>query len=254
MSDTSKEALILFTRLPLPGQTKTRLMPWLTPEQCAELHCAMLRDISGTLKRMGNDLFIFYTPNGNLEELRRICGDAIYLPQEGTGLGERMDCATQEVLGRGYASCLLLGSDIPSVTEGILRIVSAMLLTNDAVLAPTEDGGYWIVGLKQPCSLIFTHPYYGSEDAFEAARRGCVQANLRLAVGPKLRDIDEIDDLRYYAAHPGIEMPYSQSLIDTLAAKLPSAFPDPSPLRSPIPPEEPPKPRQFLRERYRSRS
>ncbi|MDR1509372.1 MAG: TIGR04282 family arsenosugar biosynthesis glycosyltransferase [Synergistaceae bacterium] len=228
MPDTLKEALILFTRLPLPGRTKTRLMPWLTPEQCAALHCAMLRDISETLRRVGGDVFIFYTPDGDFAEagLLRICGDAVYLPQKGADLGERMDQATREVLGRGYASCLLLGSDIPSVTEESLGIVSDMLLTHDAVLAPTEDGGYWMVGLKQPCSLIFTHRYYGSAGAFEAARRGCVQANLRLAVGPKLRDIDEIADIHYYAAHPGMEMPHSQSLINMLAAALSPAFAD----------------------------
>jgi rSAM/selenodomain-associated transferase 1 len=223
MAAASKEALILFTRLPLPGQTKTRLMPWLTPEECAALHRAMLRDISATLRRVSGDIFIFYTPDGDLAELRQICGNAVYLPQEGVGLGERMNWATREILGRGYASCLLLGSDIPSVTEEILGTASALLSKHDAVLAPAEDGGYWLVGLRRPCSLIFAHRYYGSAGAFEAARAGCARANLRLAIGPKLRDVDEIDDLRHYAAHPGTEMPYSQSLINALTAKLPSA-------------------------------
>ena len=216
---------MLFTRLPLPGETKTRLMPWLTPEQCAALHCVMLMDISATLRRFGGDLFIFYTPDGDEAELRQLCGEAIYLVQDGADLGERMDRATREVLGRGYASCLLLGSDIPSVTEDALESVSALLQTHDVVLAPTEDGGYWLVGLKQPCSLIFAHPCYGTAKAFDAAQKGCEQANLRLAVGPKLWDIDEIGDLRYYMAHPGREMPHTQSLIDRLGATLFGATP-----------------------------
>jgi glycosyltransferase A (GT-A) superfamily protein (DUF2064 family) len=183
----------------------------------------MLRDISGTLRRTGGDLFIFYTPEGNTAELRRICGDAVYLPQKGVGLGERMDRATREILGLGYTSCLLMGSDIPSVTEESLSAVSAMLMSHDAVLAPTEDGGYWIVGLKRPCSLVFDHQDYGLGSAFDAARRGCAQANLHLAVGPVLRDIDEIDDIHYYAAHPGLEMPHSQSFINTLEDTLAAA-------------------------------
>jgi rSAM/selenodomain-associated transferase 1 len=220
MLNTSREALILFTRLPLPGHTKTRLMPWLTPEQCAALHRAMLKDISATLRRTGGDIFVFYTPDGDLSELRSVCGSATYLPQEGGDLGERMDRATREILGRGYASCLLLGSDIPEVTKEALETASAMLLTRDAVLAPTEDGGYWLVGLKRPCSPIFEHRRYGSAGAFEAARAGCVRANFSLAIGPKLRDIDEVDDLRRYAARPGTEMPHSRRLIDALAAEL----------------------------------
>jgi glycosyltransferase A (GT-A) superfamily protein (DUF2064 family) len=183
----------------------------------------MLRDISATLRRTGSDIFIFYTTDGDLSELRQICGDAVYLPQEGADLGERMDRATRRILGLGYVSCLLLGSDIPSVTEEALRISSALLLTRDALLAPTEDGGYWMVGLRQPCSLIFAHQHYGTPQVFEAAHARCAQANLTLAVGPKLRDIDEADDLRHYAAHPGTEMPYSQSVINTLVAKLPAA-------------------------------
>jgi rSAM/selenodomain-associated transferase 1 len=214
------EALILFTRLPLPGRTKTRLMPWLGPEECAALHRAMLRDTSETLRRTGRDIFVFYTPDGDLTELRRLCGEAVYLPQEGEGenLGERMDRATRKVLGLGYDSCLLLGSDIPAVTQEALETASALLLTHDAVLAPTEDGGYWLVGLKRPCGPIFAHRRYGSAGAFEAAREGCARAGFSLAVGPKLRDIDEIDDLRFYAAHPGTEMPHTR--IEVAGLKL----------------------------------
>jgi glycosyltransferase A (GT-A) superfamily protein (DUF2064 family) len=132
-----------------------------------------------------------------------------------------MDRATREILSRGYASCLLLGSDILSVTEEDLGAVSTLLSKHDAVLDPTEDGGCWLVRLKEPCSPIFIHPHYGSARAFQAARRGCMQANLSLALGPRLRDIDEIDDLRHYAAHPGTAMLRSQSLINELMAKIP---------------------------------
>ena len=180
----------------------------------------MLEDISETLRRFGGDIFVFYTPDGDSTELRQLCGEAVYLPQDGADLGERMDRATREVLARGYASCLLLGSDIPSVTEEALESVSVMLRTHDVVLAPTEDGGYWMVGLKKPCSAIFTHRHYGSANAFSASQEGCAQANLRLAVGPKLRDIDEIEDLRHYAAHPGKKMPRSQNLIEKLAGSV----------------------------------
>ena len=213
----AKEALILFTRLPLPGQTKTRLMPWLSPAQCAELHRAMLTDISETLSRMDKDVFVFYTPEGDLTELRRLCGDKIFLPQRGVGLGERMDRAIREVLARGYASSLLLGSDVPLVTEKDIEAASERLLTNDVVLGPTEDGGYWLIGLKRPCSQIFTRQPYGTADAFTAARTACERAGLSLAVGPLLRDIDLIEDLRHYAKCPGNNMPRTRNLIEELA-------------------------------------
>jgi rSAM/selenodomain-associated transferase 1 len=211
-----REALILFTRLPLPGRTKTRLMPWLTPEQCAALHRVMLADIVVTLKHTGKDVFVFYTPEGDLTELRGICGDVLFALQQGIDLGERMDRAIRDVLGRGYVSCLLLGSDVPAVTGKDLETASELLLTHDVVLAPTEDGGYWLVGLKRPCSQIFTHQPYGTADAFTAVLAACKQAGRTFAVAPTLRDVDLIEDLRYYAKHPGRNMPHTQKWIEAL--------------------------------------
>jgi rSAM/selenodomain-associated transferase 1 len=206
----------MFTRLPLPGRTKTRLMPWLAPEQCAALHRAMLRDISGTLRMTGLDIFILYTPDGDLTELRGLCGEAVYLPQRGSGLGERMDRATREILSRGYGFCLLLGSDVPEVAAEDIETAGALLSEHDVVLAPAEDGGYWLVGLKEPCSRIFRRQPYGTEDAFESARTTCRRINLSVAAGRRLRDIDRIDDLRSYAARPRPEMTHSQPLIEEL--------------------------------------
>jgi rSAM/selenodomain-associated transferase 1 len=214
------EALILFTRLPLPGQTKTRLMHWLTPEQCAKLHRAMLQDISETLQKTGRDIFVFYTPDGDLTELRRLCGKAVYLPQRGAGLGERMDQAIREVLASGYGSCLLLGSDIPETTAKDIDTAGALLREHDVVLSPTEDGGYWMIGLKQPCSAIFTRQPYGTENAFLSALKTCEQARLHVAIGPRLRDIDQIEDLRHYGAYPRKEMAHTQALIEELMRGL----------------------------------
>jgi rSAM/selenodomain-associated transferase 1 len=215
-----KEALILFTRMPLPGRTKTRLMPWLDPDQCAALHRAMLTDIGDTLRRAGKEVFVFYTPGGDPAALRRLCGDAVYLTQQGADLGEKMDQATREIFSRGFDSCLLMGSDIPAVTEDDLRAASDVLLTHDVVLAPTEDGGYWLIGLKQPCSQIFAHQPYGSLNVLEAAQSVCRKIGVSLALGPRLRDIDQMEDLFYHAAHPGKRMPRSQKLIDEFLSKM----------------------------------
>ena len=61
--EETKEALILFSRIPIAGHTKTRLMPFLSGEECAELHSAFLKDIFNTFKNTGRDIFIFHTPD-----------------------------------------------------------------------------------------------------------------------------------------------------------------------------------------------
>ena len=57
-----KDALILFTRVPIPGQTKTRLMPFLTGEECARLHACFVKDIYEKAKQVDADIFVFFTP------------------------------------------------------------------------------------------------------------------------------------------------------------------------------------------------
>ena len=67
-----RRAIICFTRAPIPGQTKTRLMPRLTGEQCAGLHRAFLRDLSRTFAQVDADLYIAYTPEGGEAALREL--------------------------------------------------------------------------------------------------------------------------------------------------------------------------------------
>ena len=137
-----KKALIIFTRVPVPGKTKTRLMPYFTPEQCAKLHCYFLKDIAATCKegQAEADLYVCYCEpaddageesffertagyQGGSGRLVKIFGEcAGYFPQEGETLGQRMYRAIEKVLERGYESCLLMGTDVPEVQWGDIRL------------------------------------------------------------------------------------------------------------------------------------
>ncbi len=65
-------ALILFTRVPIPGQTKTRLMPFLSGEECAKVHTCFVKDIYAKAKEVGADLFVFYTPRDEKSLLKEV--------------------------------------------------------------------------------------------------------------------------------------------------------------------------------------
>ena len=86
-----KDALILFTRVPIPGQTKTRLMPFLTGEECARLHACFVKDIYEKAKQVDADIFVFFTPKDEKKLLQQILdNETVCLPQFGDDLGERM--------------------------------------------------------------------------------------------------------------------------------------------------------------------
>ena len=79
-----KQALILFTRIPVPGKTKTRLMPYFSPKQCAKLHTCFLKDISDQCRKVKADCFVCYAPeNGDVKELQDILGkQKEYFPRQ----------------------------------------------------------------------------------------------------------------------------------------------------------------------------
>ena len=98
-SENNSNALIVFTREPQAGKTKTRMMPYLSPEQCAELHRCMLRDIAAEAKRADADVIVAYT-GGEPVFLRKVFGKegrfrsgAVYIRQHGKDIGERMENA-----------------------------------------------------------------------------------------------------------------------------------------------------------------
>ena len=79
-----KDALILFTRVPIPGQTKTRLMPFLTGEECARLHACFVKDIYEKAKQVDADIFVFFTPKDEKKLLQQVLdNETVCLPQFG---------------------------------------------------------------------------------------------------------------------------------------------------------------------------
>lgn len=191
-----KRALICFTRPPVPGRTKTRLMPLLSGEACAALHTAFLRDIAGLCGRVDADLYVAYAPEGDWGILREIFPAALdFFSQAGEGLGERMHRALARVLALGYDACVLIGSDLPELTEDHLAAAFAVLEEADATLGPTADGGYYLVGLRKPCRSLFAGQRYGHASVYENTLAAIRDEGLRFRPAPPCRDVDVPEDL-----------------------------------------------------------
>lgn len=192
-------AIILFTRVPVPGKTKTRLMPYLSAAQCARLHECFLRDIKGQCEKTEAALFICYTPEDETERLYHTLGKAAgYFPQEGETLGERMYNAIARVLGEGYAACVLLGSDVPEVREAHISRAFRALEEKDVVFGPTRDGGYYLVGMKKPYKEVFEKQSYGHGKVLANTVRSLKEKELTVGYTATLSDMDVPEDLRRY--------------------------------------------------------
>lgn len=191
-----KKAVIIFTRVPVPGDTKTRLMPYLSPKQCARLHTCFLRDIAAQCANAQADIFVCYTPDDKGERLQSIFGrDAMYFPQTGTGLGERMSRAIETVLGRDYDACVLIGTDVPELRAADIDDAFRLLCVHDVVFGPSVDGGYYLVGMRTLQKQVFEAKTYGCGNVLEQTVRPLKERGLSVGYVRVLHDIDERKDI-----------------------------------------------------------
>lgn len=192
-------ALIVMTRIPIPGQTKTRLMKILSGLECAQIHRCFLMDIFNTLKNTKGsaDIFLTYTPEDSLGVISDMVPKWIScFPQKGDNLGERMRNSIDILLKRGYEKVILIGSDIPDLCSRDIENAFTVLDSNDVVLGPTFDGGYYLVGMKRIHKEIFgDNLKWGYKSVFEATVDIANKCSLKVGLASKYRDIDDEKDL-----------------------------------------------------------
>ena len=190
----SRRALVVMTRVPEPGKTKTRMMPDLTPVQCAELHACMLRDLSAmcaAVARCGVDVFVAYAPEGARAQIGAYFADSVRLvPQRGEALGERLLNVVDEVLSCGYERIAVIGADSPEVGELDVLDAFRALEGCDVVLGPADDGGYYLIAMASLHPEAFSLPCYGHGGVLAETVACLERAGLTFEMLRPIADID----------------------------------------------------------------
>lgn len=194
-----KKAIIIFTRVPIPGQTKTRMMPALTAVQCAKLHTCFIKDIKKQCEACAADIFVCFTPEDKEQRLRKIFdAQCSFFLQTGDGLGERMYNALEAVFQKGYEKCLLIGTDVPELKASYLERAFYELRTKDVVFGRTKDGGYYLVGMNEARKEVFEIPKYGHAGVWTDTIRHLDECGLQTGYTGSLQDMDTAEDLNAY--------------------------------------------------------
>ena len=189
-----RKAVICFTRVPRAGQTKTRLMPALTPEQCEALHWAFLKDLSQVYSQVEADLLVVHTPDPNWELLKDVFPTAVgFYPQVGNNLWIKMDNGLRQALALQYDAVILTGTDLPGMTAAHLNSGFAALEQADLALGPTPDGGYYLIGTKKPCPEVFV--LEGDGSVYEKTLAAAQKAGYTVSPALACRDVDTPQDL-----------------------------------------------------------
>ncbi len=195
------KALVIMTRIPIPNKTKTRLMTILSPEECAEIHRAFLRDIVETGSKVGDtDLYLFYGDEGPLEVIEDIVREGMTsLPQRGKDLGEKMRNIFADLFDKGYERVVLMGADIPEVGIEDLEGAFDELEFKDLVFGPTLDGGYYLVGMNHLHEMVFDPGIkWGTPQVFQETLEVIKRSGVEVGLIRSHEDIDTREDLKEF--------------------------------------------------------
>jgi uncharacterized protein len=199
MSEQLKKALLIFAKQPVPGKVKTRLSPPLPPEEAAELYSCMLGDVLATAASLPHvKKYLFY--DGGEEALEYFRGRAPSIscvPQRGKDLGERMAEALLDVFSLGNRAAVIIGSDSPDLPRALIKDAFDYLEQDDngVVVGPSEDGGYYLVGMTRLHRQLFRGISWSSDRVLGETLKMAGGAGITVSLLPIWRDVDTAADL-----------------------------------------------------------
>jgi hypothetical protein len=196
---SSKQRLIIFTRYPEPGKTKTRLIPVLGSVGAANLQRQMTEHTILQVKQLQKAIDIsveIWFSDGDLQLMQKWLGsDLVYQPQGEGDLGLRMARSLLQAFQSGAEKAIIIGTDCPGLNPEILATAFDKLRTFDLVLGPALDGGYYLIGLRQLIPELFANIEWGTANVFQKTVEIAQKVNLSYVNLVSLADVDRPEDL-----------------------------------------------------------
>jgi uncharacterized protein len=196
-------AIAVMAKASIAGRTKTRLTPPLTHEQAADLNTAFLRDVADNLlaaAALANiNPWMAYAPAGSRDFFARNLPDGIGLVETvAPDFGACLFRAAASLLTAGHESVCLLNSDSPTLPTGYLVAAATALAApgDRVVVGPATDGGYYLIGIKQPHQRLFQDVDWSTERVFGQTLARAEELGLAVVVLPSWYDVDCEDALR----------------------------------------------------------
>jgi len=185
-------ALIIFVRNSELGKVKTRLAKTIGNEKALAVYQDLLFHTMSVTQMVDCDKFVFYD-NSIVEN--DIWTSSIFEKkiQFGVDLGVKMQNALQELFNIGYKNCVIVGSDLFDLQTKHITEALHKLETNNAVIGPAEDGGYYLLGLKKIIPALFSNKNWGTETVLKDTLKNL--SSYSVGFLEVLNDIDTIEDL-----------------------------------------------------------
>ncbi|HEV7330881.1 MAG TPA: TIGR04282 family arsenosugar biosynthesis glycosyltransferase [Flavisolibacter sp.] len=189
----NRDALIIFARVLEKGAVKTRLAASIGDDAALAVYSKLLQHTHDVTCNLSCDKYVFYAdhiPNSDMWDK----GYSKQL-QQGANLGERMRAAFSQVFQQGYSRVLLIGSDCLELTTPVLEQAFLELEENEIAIGPAQDGGYYLIGMKDRIKEVFGGVAWSTEKVWQQTKERIVTQGYSYGVLPVLRDVDTVDDL-----------------------------------------------------------
>lgn len=205
-SSLSSEHLVIFTRYPEPGTTKTRLAKLLGPVKAAEIQKKLTEHTlqqAERLLQLSSVSISIYFDGGSPKKMQEWLGTVGTYRCQGEGdLGSRMARAVGETFKQGFSKIVIIGTDCPCLQADHIKEAFETLDRKDLVLGPAADGGYYLIGLRQHEEALFKNIDWGTASVLAKTLNLAAAKDLSCTLLEKLHDVDRPEDLNHIRHHP----------------------------------------------------
>ncbi len=211
------QVLLIFVKYPQPKAVKTRLAAAIGDNLAADFYQTLTELIIQMTASENYKRIVYYTPADKKKNIEKWLGQEILsCPQQGRSLGERLQNAFAQIFEQGAKKIIAIGSDAPLVTCADINKAFYMLGKNPCVMGPSEDGGYYLIGLKANDPIIFQGIEWGSSRVFDQTVSRLNDRKITFECLPDSFDIDTLDDVRKLKNCLGHKLYQGQHAFDPL--------------------------------------
>lgn len=187
------KTVIVFVKAPAPGRVKTRLCPPFTPEIAASLYRAFAADsLAAAEAAVGVKAVVAYEAHEDWPDPSWLKTPAPeWFPQEGADLGRRLAAATGKAFVDGADRVVVIGSDSPHLPPNRIEEAFARLTAAPLVLGPAKDGGYYLIGLREPAPSLFDDIPWSGPEVLKATLARAAELHWSPHLLDELEDVDD---------------------------------------------------------------
>ncbi len=187
------DALIIFVRNPELGKVKTRLASTIGNEKALAIYRQLLDHTLAITKNIAAKKYVFYAGAIAKKDMWKEAGYHQLLQKE-ADLGEKMFDAFKTLFSKNHNKVIIIGSDCIELTEAIIQEAFHQLNTNDVVIGPANDGGYYLLGMRKLCAELFENKQWSNDTVYQATINNFKELRLSNYVLPVLIDVDTEED------------------------------------------------------------